>query len=850
MMNSGKILFEENTLFRTLPNGLEIYVFPRHGCGNVRAMTVVRTGSMHEGQFLGCGLSHFLEHMVFSGTEWFPGFTEITDKVNAAGGSLNASTGHGVTRYYIDVPAPAAKEALRMLFSMVAMPLFPEERFVHERGAILRECAMCRDNPVNALFNTVLESVFQYHPIRVPIIGYEEKIAMVSREQMSEYYHLRYSPVRTAFIVVGDVDAEEIADYIQSIAGTWQMGRIDEPVLPSELPRGYKTVKDTVFNDAILRCAYTYPLVGTITKEQRYAMSVLNIIAVNSASSRFELALRTNDDIALSYAYTGFSVKDLKEKSYMVFAKPENAELLDNAIHEVFRKLKEEPVSQAEIDRIAICAERDDWDIFRKNSKIAELLSKVFQNREPLSVLDERRELMMKVSPDDVQSAARMLFDFNNENVVRQFPASFRKPRKITGITMHKPDLPIVRTLPGGQRIFALKDLNSPVIRFAFVFPCDASTLTSEQVCLDNLMVNVWERATKKWKEEELLALLDENALDFSISAESNNILLEADCLESRLPILMDILKSLLSEPAFLPEHFEQERSEMIKVIESEMKNPREVGLSKMREALFGEDNPRGIPLEEYIPKINAYTLQDLRDLHSRIFVPTWTVAGISSNMPTENAEKILADILSVIPWSQTPISIQPAPVYQKGGKVVSTFVDKNQTCVFYGFPGPVLKEYSTAVKLVINACNGMASPLFKSIREDRGLAYYTGLSIDAFLNCGAVYFYAGTEEKSVHEVCSLFEKERLNRIENGITPEEFEAEKLGMITAIRQDMLDMEKLLPLCAKREFTGIGAAKAWERIGELENLTLQEVNQAAKQFFQAETFVTSIVFPEQK
>ncbi|MBR4075307.1 MAG: insulinase family protein, partial [Lentisphaeria bacterium] len=67
----------EKTISAELSNGLKIYVYPRPGSGTVFTQAVVRTGSIHEGEFLGCGLSHFLEHMVFSGTETHPGHLDI-----------------------------------------------------------------------------------------------------------------------------------------------------------------------------------------------------------------------------------------------------------------------------------------------------------------------------------------------------------------------------------------------------------------------------------------------------------------------------------------------------------------------------------------------------------------------------------------------------------------------------------------------------------------------------------------------------------------------------------------------------------------------------------------------------
>ena len=202
------------TLCRTLDNGLKIFVYPRPGSGTVFCQAVVRTGSIHEGENLGCGLSHFLEHMVFSGTETHPGHTAIADRVSQLGGVLNASTFYDRTQYYIETPAGAETEAVEMLYGMVARPLFPAERFENEKGAILRECSMYRDSPGSVLFERLMQESFSCYPARVPVIGYESKIRTVDREMMTAYWARRYSPCRTAFVIAGDTDAERIADHI------------------------------------------------------------------------------------------------------------------------------------------------------------------------------------------------------------------------------------------------------------------------------------------------------------------------------------------------------------------------------------------------------------------------------------------------------------------------------------------------------------------------------------------------------------------------------------------------------------------------------------------------------------
>ena len=131
-------------------NGLRAYVIPKNEAPTVTVQAWVATGSIHEDEFLGCGLSHFLEHMLFQGTEKFPG-SAIADTVTHLGGYLNAYTSKTHTVYYINLPAAYAAKGIEMVDDMLRNPLFPEEKFLSEKDVILRECAMYQDSPDSVL---------------------------------------------------------------------------------------------------------------------------------------------------------------------------------------------------------------------------------------------------------------------------------------------------------------------------------------------------------------------------------------------------------------------------------------------------------------------------------------------------------------------------------------------------------------------------------------------------------------------------------------------------------------------------------------------------------------------------
>src|SRR3954466_15187518 len=127
-----------------LPNGLTLILKPDRSAALASVQVWVKTGSIHEGDHLGAGLSHYLEHMLFKGTTRRAG-REISATVQAHGGYINAYTTFDRTVYYIDVPSDHTNVAIDLLADAVLRSTLPADEVTKEREVILREIAMTRD---------------------------------------------------------------------------------------------------------------------------------------------------------------------------------------------------------------------------------------------------------------------------------------------------------------------------------------------------------------------------------------------------------------------------------------------------------------------------------------------------------------------------------------------------------------------------------------------------------------------------------------------------------------------------------------------------------------------------------
>ena len=188
----------------TLDNGLTIIVREDHSAPVVSAQAWCMAGSIHEGHWLGAGLSHVLEHMLFKGTTTRPG-SRIDQEVQEAGGYMNAYTSFDRTVYHIDVPNTGARTAIDILCDIMQNATLPPDELAKEMDVIRREMDMGQDDPGRRASRRLFEAAYTKSPYRFTIIGYPDIFNEVKPDDIRGYYHEKYAPNNVFYVVAGDV---------------------------------------------------------------------------------------------------------------------------------------------------------------------------------------------------------------------------------------------------------------------------------------------------------------------------------------------------------------------------------------------------------------------------------------------------------------------------------------------------------------------------------------------------------------------------------------------------------------------------------------------------------------------
>src|ERR1035438_1977216 len=179
----------------TLENGLVLIIREDHSAPVVSAQAWCNTGSICEGKWMGAGLSHVLEHMLFKGTTTRPG-SRIDQEVQEAGGYMNAYTSFDRTVFHIDVPNTGAKVAIDILCDIMQHATLPPDEMAKELDVIRREMDMGQDDPGRRASRRLFETAYTRSPYRFTVIGYPDIFNELNSEDILAYYREKYAPDR------------------------------------------------------------------------------------------------------------------------------------------------------------------------------------------------------------------------------------------------------------------------------------------------------------------------------------------------------------------------------------------------------------------------------------------------------------------------------------------------------------------------------------------------------------------------------------------------------------------------------------------------------------------------------
>ncbi|MCS7307132.1 MAG: insulinase family protein [Aquificaceae bacterium] len=286
---TGLALAEELKTYK-LPNGANLVVSKREDTQAVALHVWFRVGSAYE-DYHQKGMAHFLEHMLFNGSEKYP-YGQMDYIVEGLGGNINAGTSKEYTFYHITIAKPYWKEALEVLYQLTQKPLLLEDMVEKEKPIVIEELRRGKDSPTTLLWEEFEKLFYKVSPYRHPIIGYEETIQKFNRDMLLEFYKNFYQPRNMFIVVVGDVDHKEVHAEVLKTFGKERGQAVPKVEIlpePDQLENRQKVIKDKRVEKAYWLVGWRAPSIGS---KEYYALVVLDQILGNGRTSLFYRELR------------------------------------------------------------------------------------------------------------------------------------------------------------------------------------------------------------------------------------------------------------------------------------------------------------------------------------------------------------------------------------------------------------------------------------------------------------------------------------------------------------------------------------------------------------------------------
>ena len=338
----------------TLDNGLEVVVLTNRRAPIVMHMLWYKVGAADEP--LGkSGIAHFLEHLMFKGTETLgPG--EFSDIVARNGGQENAFTSYDYTGYFQTV----AKDRLEIVMKyeadrMTNLKLI-DEVVLPERDVVLEERSSRIDREPSSQLGEALRAVlFLNHPYGLPVIGWEEEIRTLTSEDAIAFYRRWYAPNNAVLIVAGDVDAEEVRALAETYYGVIPARELpvrQRPREPEQNAARRVTLEHERVRQPAVTISYLAPSYQAGASEYAEALQVLDEILGSGSTSRLYRSLVVEQAVAAG-AGSGYGASSLDLSTFTLFGSPRPGVPLDKveaALREELARLLEDGVSEVEVE--------------------------------------------------------------------------------------------------------------------------------------------------------------------------------------------------------------------------------------------------------------------------------------------------------------------------------------------------------------------------------------------------------------------------------------------------------------------------------------------------------------------
>lgn len=829
----------------TLSNGATLIVEEDHNAPVASVQVFCGTGSIDEGKWMGAGLSHILEHMLFKGTTTRK-VGDIARRVQELGGYINAYTSYDRTVYLIDVPSSGAYEAISILSDAMMNSTLPLEEYDKEQEVIRREFAMGFDDPNRKNWQLIASTVFPQTPYRHPVIGYLDIYNQLKREDVWEYYKRRYVPNNLTFVVVGDVDALKVRDQLENFFKQYPRKALEPIVLPTEPPQVGRRFMAEEFPTELSRIGLSWKTPGLMDADMP-AMDVLATILGTGESSILNRELRERNHIVHAVTAQVIAFQNCGIFGIMATCDADKRKQVENSALELVTRIRTKGVTEQELHKAKMAFLSSELQNLADTRGRAAQLGSSWLVTHNVNFGRDYLNKVQKLTTADIRAAANKYLKEDTLNVTELNPVA--SPSSPVAASKSQPIKRSVKkfTLPNGLRVLVCEDKRLPLAIAVASFRGGLLLETPQKNGISSLLASTLTKGTKERNAEQIAEEVESLGGELKTDSGNNSLSLTVEMMSPYLQQGLNILADVIENANFPEREVELEKSSQIAAIKSEKDQITSIARNLLRRKLFGAHpyGMRSLGTEETVLHLSS---ADLRKFKDEVLVGRNGVLAIFGDVQTDEVLQMVKKAFEKLPSGQLASSEPPIPQSMTAKTTVEEFCPKQQAVVMFGYPGlEVSSPDRPAMELLQEASNDLSSRFFDRIREKNALAYYVGASQMMGLAPGLFVYYLGTDPHKIKRAETEMADEIHKVAMEGLTTEEVARAKQKLLGAEAMRLQNTFSFAASCAVDELLGLGYDHYLRRTSEIESVTPEDVRKVAAKYLAVPGFVEVIVCP---
>jgi zinc protease len=840
----------------SMDNGLKVVLEENKTSPVVALQIWVKVGSADESN-QEAGMCHYIEHMLFKGTDKRK-VREAAREIESLGGTINAYTSYDQTVYHITIASRYAETGLDILSDAIQHSTFDPLEFEREREVILEEIRRGEDDPSKRLFRQTMTTLYQQHPYRRPVIGYQNTIRSIQRNQMVTFFKKWYVPNRMVFIAVGDFNTDEMEGKVRN---AFKEFKTSPGSPPHRIPEPNQKETRSIlshgnFKETYLQIALPIP---SARDEDTPALDALSQVLGGGEPSRLVQKVKLEMGLVHSIYASSYTPKDPGLFIIGGTLPAENVGRALEAILEEVNRLRTEGVTAEELHRVKVNIESD---LIYSRQTVQGQAGKIGYYEVTAGDVQFEKEYMRRIAllqNEDIQKVLTKYFRGHQLSISILAPdekteffknlslKSMVEKGRLDGALVEKKS-PILKTvLDNGIRLIVKENPSLPIVTLQVSFLGGVRFEEEPQNGIHHFMAVMVTKGTRNQSNLEIAKKVERMVGSLNGFSGYNSFGFTFTFLSQHFEEAFNLLTEVIRQPSFDKEEMEKRRRLILASIQQQEDDLSRLVFKLFRNTLYEKHPYRMDPLGTP-DSIRRLTQKDLKEYYQRIVIPEnmiLTVVGdVDQKQVLVAVKKGFGDLKRES--LRVPTISQEPPLQKKRQAEIVKM--KEQAHFVLGFLGVSYHHPDSYALTVLNAAlSGQGGRLFRELRDKESLAYALDFMAHPNLDPGFIGVYMGTHpnklETAIEAVLRELEKVKVE----GVTEEEVDRAKKYLIGNFEIGLQTNGAQANQMSLDELYGFGFDHYQKYPQEIQKVTKEDVNRVAKNYFNLEAYAIAIIRP---